>query len=111
MAILILSATQECLVEALLKDRRGNPATVQDPQWVSLEEATVTVTPDPTNPLKALIKAVGPVDEASQIQFTCDVDLGEGVKPLLALLDVVVTGGEATIVELVPGTPTEQPVP
>jgi len=107
--ILVLSATQEAIVEAIITDRRGNPAAVQDPQWASLEETAVTVTPDPTNPLKATVKAVGPVDEASQVQFTADADLGDGVKPLIGLLDVVVTAGEATIVELTAGAPTEQP--
>lgn len=111
MAILVLSATQEADIEALITDRRGNPASVESPQWVSLKPGTVSVTVDPTNPLKALLKAVGPVDDASQVQFTADADLGAGEKPIIALLDVVVTGGEAAIIELAAGVPREQVEP
>ena len=109
MAQLILTATQQADVEAKIMDRRGNPASVQNPVWSSSEPGTVTVEVDPTNPLKAVVKAVGVVDDASMIQFEADADLGEGVAPIIATLDVVVTAGQATVVEIQAGTPVEQP--
>jgi hypothetical protein len=107
MAILTLTATQEADVEAKITDARGNPAQVQNPQWVSTEPQIVEVVDTP-DPLKVVLKAVGPTDEASQVQFTADADLGSGVLPIIGLLDVVVTAGQAMIVEVTAGTPREQ---
>jgi hypothetical protein len=109
MAVLTLTATQDCQVEVRVRDKKGNPAQVQNPVWSSSEPGTATVTVDAANPLKAVVSAVGPVDEASLIQFDADADLGDGVKPIIATLDLVVTSGEATVVEITAGTPTEQP--
>jgi hypothetical protein len=109
MAQLILSATQQCELEAKVMDRKGNPASVQNPQWSSSEPETAIVTVDATNPLKAVVKAVGVVDEASMVLFEADADLGDGVLPIIATLDVVVTAGQAVVVELAAGPPVEQP--
>lgn len=104
-----ITATQQFPVTLNIKDKRGNPAKVADPVWSSSEPETITVTPDATDPMKALVVATGPVDEASQVKFEADADLGEGVIPIIALLDVVVTAGQAVVVELVPGATEEQP--
>jgi hypothetical protein len=106
--ILTLTATQQCPLSLNITDAKGNPAEVHDPVWESSEPGTIEVVVDPTDPLAATVRAVGPVDEASLVKFTGDADTGEGVKPIIALLDVVVTAGQATIVEIVPGTPVEQ---
>jgi hypothetical protein len=111
MAQLILSATQQSDLEAKITDRLGNPAPVQNPTWSSSEPATVTVTVDANNPLKAVVKAVGVVDEASMVLFEADADMGAGVVPIIATLDVVVTAGQAIVVELIAGPPAEQPAP
>jgi hypothetical protein len=109
MAILTLTATQQCPVSVAPKDAKGNPAQVHDAVWTSSEPETITVTPDATDPLKAMVTAVGPVDEASQVKFEADADTSDGVKPIIGLLDVVVTAGQAVVVEIVAGAPSEQP--
>lgn len=109
MAQLVLTATQQADLAVTITDSRGNPAPVQNPVWTSSEPETVTVDVDPTDPHKAVVKAVGPVDEASMVKFEADADMGEGEIPIIATLDVVVTAGQAVIVEITAGTPTEQP--
>jgi hypothetical protein len=109
MAQLVLTATQMCSLEVRITDRAGNPASVQNAAWTSSEPETITVEPGTGNPLIATVKAMGPVDEASMVKFEADADLGEGVEPIIATLDVIVTAGKAMVVEIVAGTPTEQP--
>jgi hypothetical protein len=109
MAQLILTATQQADLEAKIMDRKGNPAPVQNPLWESSEPGTATVEVDAANPLKAVVKAVGPVDEASMVTFTADADLGEGVVPIIATLDLVVTAGMGVVAEISAGPATEQP--
>ena len=104
-----ITATQQFPVSVTVRDKKGNKAQVQNPTWTSSEPETATVTPDTADPLKAVVAAVGPVDEASMITFEADADMGDGVKPILATLDLVVTAGEATVVEIVAGAPSEQP--
>lgn len=107
---IVLTATQNCEVAVTVKDRKGNAATVQDPSFASSDTAVLTVGPsatDPSNPLAAQISAVGPTGPAL-LTFTGDADLGEGVKPIIGTADVVVNAGEASVVEITAGTPTEQ---
>jgi hypothetical protein len=44
---------------------------------------------------------------AGNLTFSCDADLGEGTKPLIATAAIVVASGEAVVVELVPGEPQD----
>lgn len=105
---LVLKATQECDLAVTITDARGNAATVQNPTWESSEPETISVTADPANPLKAVVKAVGPVDDESLVTFKADADLGEGVAPIIATLAVVVVAGQATVVEIAAGEVREQ---
>lgn len=109
MAQLVLTATQYADLEVKVTDRKGNPAPVQNPAWTSSEPETITVEPSAENPLIAKVTAVGPVDEASMVKFEADADMGDGVLPIIATLDVIVTAGQAVVVEITAGTPTEQP--
>jgi hypothetical protein len=102
-----LTATQFCPLALRITDRRGNPAQVQNPVWTSSDTTIATVTPDPADPLKAVVAAVGPVG-AALISFDGDADLGEGVLDIIGTLDVVVIAGTAFAVEIQPGTPAEQ---
>ena len=103
-----LTATQQCDAMMKLTDARGNPAPVQDPTWLSSDTAIVTVTQDAADPLKALVKAVGPTG-AALVTFTADADLGAGVVPILGSGDVVVVAGQAVVAEMVTSVPVEQP--
>lgn len=113
MDTLVLTATQNCKVSVLaIKDKKGNPAQYENPVWSSSDSSIITVGPDPnapTDPLMAMISAVGPMTDAASVSFDADADLGEGVKPLIGVIPVIVKAGEATVVELAVGTPTEQP--
>jgi hypothetical protein len=54
--------------------------------------------------LSAQIDAVGPLGNF-QVTVTVDADLGEGVKPLIGILDVEVVASEAVVVNFQAGTP------
>lgn len=104
-----LTATQQVDLSVTVTDRKGNPAQVQDPTFMSNNESILTVVPDAGgDPLKCSVVATGALGSAS-ITFSADADLGSGVEPLLGTFDVDVGPGKATVVTLNPGTPTEQP--
>lgn len=107
----VLTATQNCEVLVSVKDKKGNVAQVQDPVFTVSDEAIVTQVPsvdNPGNPLATKVSAVGPTGTAL-LTFTGDADMGDGVKPVIGTMDIVVNAGEATVVEITAGTPTEQP--
>jgi hypothetical protein len=108
--MLTMTATQQCALTLTITDAKGNPATVDGvPVWSSADATKVSVEAA-ADGLTASIFAEGPATtQPVQISVTADADLGEGVKPLVGLLDVTVVGAEATVIAITPGTPTEQP--
>lgn len=80
------------------KDSKGNPATVQAPSWASSDETILSVTAS-ADGMSATVGAVGPLGTA-QVQFSCDADLGEGVRTLTGSADVEVLAGEAAVIEI-----------
>jgi hypothetical protein len=44
-----------------------------------------------------------------RVTVNADADLGEGVSPLIGELEITVTPGTATMIEVTAGTPEEQP--
>jgi hypothetical protein len=104
---LVLTATQKAALAISVVDAKGNPAQVDDvPVWGVSNESVLTLTVAEDG-MSASVAAVGPVG-ASQVSVTCDADLGDGLKPIVGLLDVTVVAGEAVAVALTPGTPEEQ---
>lgn len=101
-------------VEAKPVSAKGNPAKVQNAQWVSSDTSLVTCTPvpgDETNTLKARVLAVGPVtavDTPAKVTFDADADLGEGVKNVQGVLGVVVIASDAVTIDIAAGTPSPQ---
>lgn len=80
------------------KDAEGNPATIDGvPVWNPIDPALGTLTPA-ADGLTAEFNPGSP--SSGQISVTCDADLGEGVKEITGLLDVVVLPGEAVTVEI-----------
>jgi len=91
-------------------DKAGQPADVQAGS-VKLKSSDVTVasvTQDPANPFKGLIKSVG--KGACQITISADADLGDGDTEISGEpIDVTVTGGQAVgFGGVTVGTPVEQ---
>lgn len=107
--MLILTATQQCQLSISVTDAKGNPAQVEGaPVWSSSEAAFASVEAS-ADGMSAVVKSVGPVTTSPvQINVTADADLGEGVVPLVGLLEVSVIAGEAVNVGIVAGTPEEQ---
>lgn len=103
----VLTATQKCTVALKISDAAGNPAKVDGaPTWVSNNSDVITVTPAEDG-MSAELITTGALGELS-VTVTADADTGEGMKPIIGVLDVEVVPGEARVVELVPGTPTEK---
>ncbi len=104
-----LTDSQDCpLAVVNIKDRKGNPTTVQNPLWASSDESILTLIPDPGgDPLAVTAHAVGALG-AALVTFTADADLGDGIVPIIGTLDVVVLVGQAVALEIQPGTPVEQ---
>lgn len=105
--MLQLTDTQQCDVSVKALNRKGNPAPVQNPVWSSSDSTVATVTQDAVDGLKA--KVVAGAAGTTQINVSADADMGDGVKPISAVLDVTVVGGQAVTFAVTTGTPTEQP--
>lgn len=67
--------------------------------------------PRMTGPYTCTIAALGGETGPATVSFTCDADLGDGVKPLIAIGAIAVVAGEAAVVELEPGAPVPQEPP
>jgi hypothetical protein len=102
-----LPADKQVQLKISYLDANGNPATVDDAgvTWDSSDEDIASCQPT-TGEEVSLIP--GTKIGNCQISAKADADLGEGVRELVTLLDVIVVGGEA-----VTGTiePVGEPVP
>lgn len=105
--MLVLTDIQEVELSVEAKTAAGNPATVQDPTWGSSDDTVLVVTADATDPMKAKAVTTGKLGTA-QARLQCDADLGDGVKPLNALLDIEVIASEAASLAITAGTPTDK---
>lgn len=95
--------TFEATVE--FKDNFGNAAEVDDaPVWASSDPAVLEVTAS-ADGMSVVVKSLGPAAPAAQVTVSADADLGDGTETIVGTLDVVVVGGEATVVTIVPGIP------
>jgi uncharacterized protein YjdB len=105
--MLQLTNTQQAGLSISAVDRRGAPAQVDAIVFSSSDETVATVTPNPLDPSKAVVKALLP--GTAQINVTADADLGDGVTPLTGTLDLTVVAGQAVALAIATGTPEEQP--
>lgn len=103
-----LTATQKVALSLSATDARGNPASVENVEWVSNDETILRVEEDPDDELKAVAFAVGPVGTA-QLQVTADADLDEGeTREITGTETFEIVAGEAAIIVVSAGEVTEQ---
>jgi hypothetical protein len=104
----VLTDTQQVVVALEIKDKKGNSATVDGaPVWSVDNSELLALTPS-ADGLTCTVVAVGPLGTAN-VTVKADADLGAGVENLIGALVVEITGGVAAVINLVPGTPVEQP--
>lgn len=109
-----LTDIQSVQLSILPVDAKGNAAPVEDGsvQFVSSDPTIITVGPDPadpTNQLKAVATAVGPLTAPGasvQVSVSADADLGAGVTTINGSLDFTVVASQATGLTINTGTPT-----
>lgn len=105
--MLKLTSTQQASLSISAVDRKGRPAQVDTIVFSSSDPSVATVTPDASDPSRALLKAMN--TGTAQINVTADADLGDGVNALTGVLDVTVVPGQAVSLAIGTGTPEEQP--
>jgi hypothetical protein len=102
-----LSESQQVTLSVKFKTKKGHDAKVDGvPEWLTDNTEVLALTPAPDG-LSCLVAAVGPLGTAT-VSVKGDADLGVGVKPIVGLLEVEVTAGDAATVTLTPGEPSEQ---
>lgn len=108
----VLKATQQVpLSVGDVTDKRGNPTTLQNPRWSSSDPGILAVGDNGDG--TGLAAATGPVGVATVV-IDADADLGDGVVPIQGTAEVEVVAGDAAVVNITLGTPSEQadpPVP
>lgn len=110
MAVKIISADQELDLELSISDSYGNQATVDGtPTWTSGDDAIVALAVSGDG-FTAVASAVGPVGTA-QVSVRADADIGDGLREIIAVLDIEVVGGEARLVALNAGEPRAKSEP
>lgn len=107
MAILNMTDTQDADVQLVGRTRKGNVAAIEGLSFESSDVAVVTVTQDATDKTKAVVSAVAP--GTATVTGKADADPSDGVVELIGVLSVVIGAGQASVVELTPGVPREQP--
>lgn len=94
------SLDQVAGLAVVAEHRDGSAASVQDAMWSSSNEAVVSVVDGgfdaATGQYSASAVSVS-VGEA-QVAFSGDADLGDGVKPVSFVYDLVVTQGSAVFI-------------
>lgn len=104
---------QQVNASVTLKTAAGNPASYEkgSATWVSSDPATVSVTPDTSDELKAVVKGLNGANNTSVIvTFHADGDPdADQVRDVIATLDVVCTQGEAVVAEITTDTPVDTP--
>jgi hypothetical protein len=98
-----LPANQSATVEVAFINANGVVVETQGPvQWFSTVPGVATVTPDPDDDHLATITA-GPSAGNTNISAVADADLGEGVRNVEAVLElIVIARGEAVGGEITP---------
>lgn len=104
---------QQVKVKASLRTKMGKKAAFQEGSvaWETSNPDVAQVTVNPEDELEATVRGLdGEANEAVVITFRADGDPDEDeVREIIGTLDVVVTQGEAVVVELSAETPSDIP--
>lgn len=102
-----LTDTQQVVATLSPVDARGNAAKVDGvPAWETSDATIATVEAGPDD-RSVTIRATGPTGSC-RVSVTADADLGEGVVPIVGVLDITVIAGAAVTVDISVGAPSEQ---
>lgn len=103
---MFLKVTQSLPVSLSITDKKGNAAKVDGaPQWAVTDEslASLSVAEDG---MSATLTPIGPLGSFS-VQVKADADLGEGVKEIIGELAVELSAGDAEVIALSAGAPSD----
>ncbi len=105
---LVITDSQQFLVEIQPVDKAGNPGTLASvPVWSASDLTILTVAPA-ADGLSAVVSATGKLGTA-QVNVTADGDPTPGVNTITGTVDVQVVGGKAVSFQFKAGTATEIP--
>jgi hypothetical protein len=107
---MFLKASDKLPLKLAVKDKYGNKAELDGkPQWALTNESVGSLVVSDDG-MSAEFSPNG-VSSAFKVQVSADADLGEGVKSLLAELELEVLAGEAVSLELSAGESVPSPEP
>ena len=93
------------------EDAMGNVAFVDgSPEWTSSNPEVISLVQGDTA-LDVVAEGVGAVGSVAQITMTADADMTDGVKPIIATLDIEIVAGDAVTAIINPGAASEIPAP
>lgn len=102
--MLILTDEQKVQLSINPVTAAGNPAKVDDlPVWTSSDEDIITLEVSEDG-MSAWAKTVGNLGSV-QLTAKADADLGEGIREIVAVLDIKVKAAEAVALSILAGTP------
>src|SRR5262245_32037582 len=105
--MLTLTSTQKADLSVTFLDAKGNPAQVDGvPTWMTDNTDVLALTPA-ADGMSCEVAAVGPIGNATA-QVAADADLGAGVVAIFGTIDVQVTAGQASRVEIAASPPVQQ---
>ena len=109
MAFRMTSSQEVTIGEVKGLDKRGNPAPVEGATVTSSDESVLVIEDrdDGAGNVSKVAKAVGKLGTA-QIQLQADAIVGEAEKIITGTVDVEIIAGEAAVLEVSLGEPTEQ---
>lgn len=88
-------------------DAAGNPATVDGAiTWFTANDTLAKLEVDPAD--DSICKVIPLKPSRTQVSCKADADLGEGVRELLTVCDIMIVAGEAVAGTI---TPTDEPEP
>ncbi len=106
---LILTDEQECELSVQFLTAAGNPGAIDGvPVWSVANPALLDLSISDDG-LQVLIRTTGMLG-STQVSVTADADLGEGTRPVSAVLDVEVQAAGVVSAGIVAGTPRPKTV-